>query len=115
MSTIGDNIKKRRLELDMTQEELALLMGYKTKSSINKIELGVADIPQSKIVKFAQVLHTSVGALMGWEETKNNDAMADIIIRMRSDESFFSLVKEISSLTQEQIEGVAQFLNAFVK
>ena len=65
MSTIGDNIKKRRLELDMTQEELALLMGYKTKSSINKIELGVADIPQSKIVKFAQVLHTSVGALMG--------------------------------------------------
>ena len=35
---IGDRIKARRESLKMTQEELALKMGYKSRSTINKIE-----------------------------------------------------------------------------
>lgn len=35
---IGNLIKQRRLELGMTQEELAHKLGYKSKSSINKEE-----------------------------------------------------------------------------
>lgn len=60
MSNIGQKIKQRRLSLEMTQEELAFKMGYKSKSTINKIELGINDIPQSKIVQFAKVLQTSI-------------------------------------------------------
>ena len=41
---------------NITQEELATRMGYQSKSSINKIEKGINDIPQNKIVKFAEVL-----------------------------------------------------------
>lgn len=37
---IGSRIKHKREELNMTQEELALKVGYKSKSSINKIEIG---------------------------------------------------------------------------
>ena len=69
MSTVGDNILNRRKELGLTQEELAKRMGYKSKSTINKIEMGINDIPQSKIVKFAEVLATTPARLMGWEET----------------------------------------------
>jgi transcriptional regulator with XRE-family HTH domain len=48
-------------------------MGYKSKSTINKIELGINDIPQSKIMQFAEVLGTTPAELMGWnEEDKNN-------------------------------------------
>lgn len=65
---IGEQIKKRRIQLSMSQEELARRMGYRHKSSINKIELGKNDIPQSKIVRFAQVLQTTVPYLMGWED-----------------------------------------------
>lgn len=72
MSTVGNNIMNRRKALGMTQEELAKLMGYKSKSTINKIELGINDIPQSKISKFAEVLSTTPAHLMGWEEEKNN-------------------------------------------
>lgn len=73
MSTIGKNISRIRRDLGMTQEELANRMGYKSKSTINKIELGVNDIPQSKIVQFAEVLGTTPADLMGWkEEEKNN-------------------------------------------
>ena len=71
MSTVGNNILNRRKSMGMTQEELAKKMGYKSKSTINKIELGINDIPQSKITKFAEVLGTTPAQLMGWEEEKN--------------------------------------------
>lgn len=74
MSTIGNNISRFRKELGMTQEDLAKLMGYKSKSTINKIELGINDIPQSKIVQFAQVLGTTPAELMGWEEEDKKDS-----------------------------------------
>lgn len=67
-TTIGTRIMERRQQLGWTQEELAFKMGYKTKSAINKIELGVNDVSQSKVVKFAEVMHTSVAYLMGWDQ-----------------------------------------------
>lgn len=68
MSTIGDNILRVRKSLGLTQEELAKRLGYKSKSTINKIELGINDIPQSKIVKFAEALGTTPAELMGWDD-----------------------------------------------
>jgi transcriptional regulator with XRE-family HTH domain len=53
--------------LGLTQEELANRMGYKSKSTINKIELGINDIPQSKIKQFAEVFDTTPAHLMGWD------------------------------------------------
>lgn len=73
MSTVGDNILMMRKRLGWTQEELAKRMGYKSKSTINKIELGINDIPQSKIVKFADVLGTTPACLMGWSENENEE------------------------------------------
>ena len=73
MSTIGENILRMRKRLGWTQEELATKMGYKSKSTINKIELGINDIPQSKIVQFADVLGTTPAHLMGWNEEDNNE------------------------------------------
>ena len=68
MSTVGENILLMRKRLGWTQEELATKMGYKSKSTINKIEMGINDIPQSKIVQFANVLGTTPAHLMGWTE-----------------------------------------------
>lgn len=78
MSTIGQNILRLRKELGMTQEELAKKMGYTSKSSINKIEMGKSDIPQSKIAKFAEVLGTTPAYLMGWEDDKKENTPEDI-------------------------------------
>ena len=76
MSTIGNNILIMRKQLGWTQEELAHKMGYKSKSTINKIEMGINDVPQSKIVKFAEVLGTTPAHLMGWSESKKNSPSA---------------------------------------
>lgn len=47
---IGDRIKRRREELGLSQEELAKKVGYKSRSSVNKIEVDGRGLPQSKIV-----------------------------------------------------------------
>lgn len=65
---IGDRIRIRRQELGMTQEELARRMGYKSKSTVNKVESGKNDVNQSTAVKYAMALNTTVAYLMGWEE-----------------------------------------------
>lgn len=66
--TIGDRIKSRREELGWTQEELAMKMGYKSKSTINKVEMGKVDVSQKKIPQYAKVLMTTEKYLMGWDE-----------------------------------------------
>ena len=65
---IGKRILARRRDLGLTQEDLAFRMGYKTKSAINKIELGINDVSQTKVVKFAEALGTTPAYLMGWED-----------------------------------------------
>lgn len=65
---IGQKIKKRREELGMSQEQLAKKTGYKSRSSINKIEIDGRGLPQSKIYAFAQALETTPAYLMGWDE-----------------------------------------------
>lgn len=68
MTTIAERIRNRRLELGMSQDELARLMGYKSRSSIYKIEASGQDLPRKKIVKLAEALHTTPEYIMGWEE-----------------------------------------------
>lgn len=67
--TLYDRIRTRREQLNMSQEELAKKLGYKSRSTIAKIESGENDITQSKIVAFAKALGVKPGYLMGWEDT----------------------------------------------
>lgn len=55
----GEIIRAARQELGMTQGALAALSGYTSRSSINKIELGLVDIPQSKLLLIASALNMS--------------------------------------------------------
>lgn len=70
--TLYDRIKARREELGLSQDELAKKLGYKSRSTINKIELGINDVTQSKIVAFANALETTPSYLMGWNDSPDN-------------------------------------------
>lgn len=115
MSSIGKNIQIARKKAGLTQEELAIKMGYKSKSTINKIELGVNDIPQSKIAKFAEVLGTSPSVLMGWvdeETSKKNDLLVRVVVKMRSDPKFLDLVVALAELPAEQRDSLSTIISA---
>lgn len=97
MSTIGQRIKSRRLELDLTQAELAKKLGYSHKSSIGKIENGNNDITQSKVVEFAHALDTTVAYLMGW------DTEEEQLTQIAIDKAYLDQLTELwNQMTDEQ-------------
>lgn len=59
--TIGEMIRKRRVELGMTMEDLAKATGYESKTGIAVIENGkVENIPLSKVKAIADALRIPV-------------------------------------------------------
>lgn len=82
MSTIGNRIRKRREELGLSQDELGKRIGYKSRSSINKIELGHRNLTQSKIKAIADALETTPSYIMGWDENNPQlDALIEEILQ----------------------------------
>lgn len=68
--TIPERIKYRRIELGMSQTELAKKVGYSGKTAISKIECGERQLRQSMIVKIADALETTPSYIMGWDEAE---------------------------------------------
>ena len=73
LEEIGARIKSLREKNGISQEELAKLVGYTSRSSINKIELGKTNLSQSRITKIAIALNVTPGYIMGWNEEKEED------------------------------------------
>lgn len=110
--TTGEKIKQRRIELGWSLRELAKRMGYANQSTISRIEKGEIDIPQSKVVKFAEVMGTSVAFLMDWEDTKKrNDTLSDIVIRLQTDDVFLSAVESLYKLDQKKLSSILNLLD----
>ena len=65
MSELSTRVRLRREELGLSQEQLAQRMGYRSKSSITKLEKGVNDIPQAKLEELAAALETTPAYLLG--------------------------------------------------
>lgn len=101
----GDRIKKRREELGMSQEELAKKVGYKSRSSVNKIEIDGRGLPQNKIVIFAKALETTPAYLMGWEEINDGD-----IGNAFANNNLFEIINNISSLSPQEKKHFTNYL-----
>lgn len=97
-NTIGANIKARREELKMTQRDLAEKMGYSNHSTIARAESGKIDLPQSRVVQFAQALGTTPGHLMGWEKSAKDAGQA--AARMLMDPNTFQMVQDYLTLDE---------------
>lgn len=84
--TLGEKVKLKREELNLSQEELAEKMNYKSKTSIHKIEVGITDLPLSKVKELAAVLKTTPAYLMGWEEDKKQEKENNIFSQLTDEE-----------------------------
>lgn len=80
--TIGERIRSRREQLNMSQDELAKKIGYKSRSSINKFETS-RSLPLDKVEIVAKALDCSPSYLMGWmdEDDKPSDTTEAYLIR----------------------------------
>ena len=64
--TIGERIKNRRLQLGLTQTELAHKMGITSKTTICKAETTDFNPTMDRVKEFADALGVSPSYLMGW-------------------------------------------------
>ena len=123
--TIGDRIRMRREELGLTQKELAERLGYKTKSSITKIEAGDSNLPITKVAKIAKALEVTESYLMGWEDSAIvptdghtdayylNPETAKVAQKVFDDPNYRILFDAATDSAPEDILMVAEMLRRF--
>ena len=124
---IGDRIRNRRLALNMTQEELAKKLGYKTKGSISKIESNERELPTQKIKRFAEILNTSPAYLMGWEDmtqttntgnhktTTNITNNYDACSAMNGKSNYEYAINAMMRLDNEEVQSIISFAESLIK
>lgn len=70
---VGKRIKERRLELNMSVEELANRLG-KNRTTVYRYEKGdIENLPIDILGPLAEALETTPAYLMGWENKSNKD------------------------------------------
>lgn len=98
--TIGERIQKRRTALGMTQDDLAAALGYRSRSSINKIEKDARNLTQKKIKAIADALQTTPGYIMGW---------ADADPEVSEDVRMLSLFQKMDATDKAEMIRYAEF------
>lgn len=110
MLNLYTNIKNRRLELDLTQTQLAERLGYADKSMIAKIEKGQIDLSHSKILALAAALQTTPGDLMGWEDEASSSAAVPVPAVDLNEEQLIAMYRELNSAGQKKLREYAEDL-----
>lgn len=111
---VGERIKNRRIELGISQDELAQKLGYKDRSTISYIEKGGENLPISKVKEIAEALRVSPSYLMGWDDQEAVEPSLDTALqRAFSDRPdlrlLYSAVKDSSP---EDIQTVIKIISA---
>lgn len=108
--TVGERIKQRRLELGYTQDELAQLCGYKSRSSINKIELE-RDMPLRKVEKIAAILDCTPAYLMGWEEADYSEDNGAFLGTVLQNKAFLNAMKKAWAMPESKKETLYSYID----
>ena len=72
--SIGLKIKNLREINNLSQTELAHKVGYSDKASISKIEKGLVDLPQSKLLIFSNIFNVDISY---WFDDNDNHSLSN--------------------------------------
>lgn len=100
---IGERIKALRVQNNLTQQELADRLHYKSRSTINKIELGINEIHPTKIFAFANALNTTPEYILGF--AKNGKTCQNKILITLEDGT-----QKKYNCNNQQIDNVIAFI-----
>lgn len=100
---IGERIRIRRESLDISQAELARMVGYASRSTITRIERDGNGISQDKIIAIAKALKVTPSYLMGWED----EEVATLTARQeQAVENYFNLTESNQIVVDGLIESL---------
>ena len=111
-------IRSRRIALKMTQQELAQKLGYKSTSTIAKIESGENDIPQAKLVAFAEALNTTPADLMGFKNVKpvQGESANTVTCTISKDKpQLEKMIKKLDKLDEKDLNRVLSVIKPLIE
>lgn len=76
---VAARVRARRKELGLSQEQLAHLCGYKSRSSINKIEIGGNALNVDTVKRLAEALNVTPAWLNGSDDDGTADAIRNLL------------------------------------
>jgi transcriptional regulator with XRE-family HTH domain len=96
-----ENIKIRRLELNLTLEEVSKKLGV-SKPTLQRYESGViSNIPFDKVEKLAEILQPTPCCLMGWEDKHHSELTVEQI-------DFFNKYRILDSLGKHTVNVILE-------
>lgn len=107
---LKENIKNSRLALNLTLDDVAKIVGV-SRQTIQRYESGViGNIPSDRLEKLAIALHTTPGALMGWDKVDDVDLTAKDEREIESDlEDMMNSMAAAAYDGQDNIEDIEAF------
>ena len=121
VASIADRLREAMTSRKIKQVDIERQTGI-NRSAISRYLSGEYEPKSKPIYELARVLDVSEQWLMGYdvpmERTKiqkNNDALTDIVVRLRKDANFRSVVNSINDLGADKLAWLQQMLNTFPK
>lgn len=108
MDEFGKKIKQIRIKNGLTQKEFADSLGYKSKSTINKIEQGINDISYDKLMDLLNKYNEDLDYIFGGESKLNvspntNDSRLFISFSAKSDGNSVQIIKKYANENDDYI------------
>ena len=85
--TVGERIRQRRLELGLTQTQLANRLGNKSKVSVCTVEKDREDLTTDRIRKYAKALECTPGYLLGLSDSPTQPPLFDVLTSINLDKN----------------------------
>lgn len=121
VASIADRLREAMATRSIKQIDLVRMTGI-AASAINRYLSGEYEPKNKKIYEMARALDVSEQWLMGYDAPmerpqaqKKNDALTDIVVELRTNKDFLSIVETIYGLDAEKRAGVKQMLDALLK
>ena len=122
MSVLGDNIRYLRKQHNYSQEEIAEMLGYKSYTTIQKWETGVAEPSISVLHKLAEIFNVEIGKLAEKNVKEQDDHSPSYYLDkdaqemaefMHENPEYKVLFDASRHVSKEDIELVKQMLDRF--
>ena len=118
-ATIADRLREALTAAGKKQADLVRETGL-DRGSVSSYLSGKYEPKQKAIYKMAQALDVSESWLLGYDvpmartpESKKNDQLAKLIVKMRTDNDFYNTVAALASLNEKQYRGIKDLITAF--
>lgn len=118
IATTPERLQEAMDAINKKQIDLAKETGL-SHSTISRYLSGRVEPRQEAVIKLAKALGVSEWWLYGYDvpmnrspEAKKNDALVDVVARMRKDPEFFDVVSMLAELPADQYASIKQLISA---